>query len=67
MRFLSSKGWKEPSKPASVLVVGSRAMTSAVLTRVLAQGELLGEQGVDGFKRSHFARSRRRTSRRGSR
>ena len=33
MRFLSSEGWKEKSKPASVLMVESRAMTSAVLTR----------------------------------
>ena len=33
MRFLSSEGWKEKSKLASVLMVESRAMTSAVLTR----------------------------------
>src|SRR2546421_51829 len=37
-------------------MVESRAMTSTVFdAAVLAQGELLGEQGVDGPKRSHFA------------
>ena len=33
IRFLSSDGWKEKSKPASVLTVESFAILSAILTR----------------------------------
>ena len=33
MRFLSSEGWKEKSKPASVLIVERRAIISAILMR----------------------------------
>src|ERR1700730_10918550 len=33
MRFLSSEGWNEKSKPARVLMAESRAMTRAIFTR----------------------------------
>ena len=33
IRFLSSEGWKEKSKPASVLIVERRAIISAILMR----------------------------------
>ena len=33
IRFLSSDGWKEKSKPASVLTVESFAILSAILAR----------------------------------
>ena len=56
MRFLSSEGWNEKSKPASVLIVESRAIISAILMRriVLTQRELLGEQHVDGLDSGHL-------------
>ena len=49
MRFLSSEGWNEKSKPASVLIVERRAMHERDLDApVLTQRELLGEQCIDG-------------------
>ena len=62
MRFLSSEGWKEKSKPASVLMVESRAMHEGGLdAAVLAQRQFLGEQRVDRLDggRSRPARCRR--------
>ena len=40
MRFLSSEGWKEKSKPASVLIEERRAIISAILMRRLDHGEI---------------------------
>ena len=53
MRFLSSEGWNEKSKPARVLMAESRAIH--LHAQVLAQGEFLGKQRVDGFEGVHFA------------
>jgi hypothetical protein len=47
MRFLSSEGWKEKSKPARVLMLESRAMTSEVLMRRFLRKELLRKERVD--------------------
>ena len=56
MRFLSSEGWKEKSKLASVLMVESRAMTRAVLMRRFSRSvEFLREQRVDCLDGGHLA------------
>jgi hypothetical protein len=56
MRFLSSEGWKEKSKPASVLMVEGDLDAA-----ILAQGELLGEQASIASSAVISRRSRRRT------
>ena len=56
MRFLSSEGWKAKSKPASVLMVSSRPIFSAALTRRLSRRrQLLAEQGVDRLQGGDLA------------
>ena len=56
MRLRSSEGWKEKSKPASVLTAESlRHLQRHPHAPVLAQGEFLGEKHVDGFERRHLA------------
>ena len=46
----SSEGWKAKSKPASVLIAVSRAISERRLdAAVLAHGEFLDEQLVEGF------------------
>ena len=53
---MSSEGWNEKSKPASVFDGGVPRHDERHLdAAVLAQGKLLGEQRVDGFERIHFA------------
>ena len=56
MRLRSSDGWKVKSKPASVLMVESLAILSAVFTRRFSRKrEFLGEQGIDHLERADFA------------
>ena len=56
MRFLSSEGWKEKSKLAKRLDAGeARHDERRLHATVFTQGELLGEQGVDGFERGYLA------------
>jgi hypothetical protein len=51
MRSLSSGGWKEKSKPASVLIAERRAILQGHFdSPVLAQRQLLGEQDIDGSR-----------------
>ena len=56
MRFLSSEGWKAKSKPASVLIAESLAIWTAILTRRFSRdGQLFGQQGVDGLDGADLA------------
>src|SRR5262249_60303971 len=56
MRLRSSDGWNEKSKPASVLMVESLAIRSAIFTRRFSrQRQFLGEQSVDDLQRTGFA------------
>ena len=63
MRSLSREGWKEKSKPSSVLMAESRAVTSAILMRRFSRKrELFGEQGVDGLRGRSSRRARCRAA-----
>ena len=56
MRFLSSEGWNEKSKPASVLIAESRAIVRAILMRRFSRKVISScEQSVDGLKRVDLA------------
>ena len=55
MRFLSSEGWNEKSKPARVLIVERRHHQCDLDAAVLTQRQLFGEQRVDGFDSSQLA------------
>ena len=56
MRSRSSEGWKEKSKPASVLIGRQAAHAQRRLdAAVLAQGQFFGEQDVDGLERADLA------------
>src|SRR5512134_422897 len=54
-RLRSSEGWKEKSKPASVLTTVSRAITSAVLMRRLSRTVSSSASRADGVQRRDFA------------
>src|SRR5271169_390775 len=56
MRFLSSEGWKAKSKPARVLIADSLAIWTAYFdAAVLPDGELFGQQSVDGLDGADLA------------